>query len=290
MESETMGPEINETEAAIGEIPAGVETRAPSRVGKTLRRIGAGIACLPSAALILLGLYGLIFGALRLTRGSALLFFLLPGLVLFLTVRVLRKKDPIVSKVALTILLWALLAFFMLSSGIWTIFLPLETHAVTRGNTLEHFSEEHPRANKLPIPALGEPEEIAFHDCLRLNGLLSETKVSVLLCRYGEDYDARKAALEAGLSFRTEPLKSSDPETHEPFAFDPAVRIGGDLFRFLESRDEYQTWFGKSCEILVTNDETREIALLFYYDSELDYVTDITEFLEYYCCWSMIRR
>ena len=47
---------------------------------------------------------------------------------------------------------------------------------------------------------------------------------------------------------------------YEPFAFDPAVRIGGDLFRFLESRDEYQTWFGKSCEILVTNDETREIA------------------------------
>ena len=49
------------------------------------------------------------------------------------------------------------------------------------------------------------------------------------------------------------------------------------------------SWFGKFCVLFVTNDETRELAFLVYDDVEVDYVPDITEFIEYDCCWKMIR-
>lgn len=260
-----------------------------STAWRVFRRIGAVLACLPHVAMMGLGLFGLIFGAIRLTWGSALLFFLAPGLSLWLTLRMLRKPMHIAGKIVQTLLLWGLLVFVVWSTAIWTIFLPLETHAVSRENAAAQFAARYDKLEPVQNLALGDPEEIAYHDCFRLAGLFFDTQVDALVCRYGEDYEAQKAALEARLPFLEEPLESGDPNTGERLRFEPAVRIGDDLFRFLEPGEGYQTWFGKFCVLFVSNDKTRELAFLVYDDIELDSVTDITEFIEHNCCWKMIR-
>ena len=59
-------------------------------VAFAMPKIGAVIASLPSAALIGLGLWHLLFDDQRLNLGYAFCFFLIPGLILFLTIRMLR--------------------------------------------------------------------------------------------------------------------------------------------------------------------------------------------------------
>ena len=268
-----------------------VETteKRPSPAGRVFGWIGMVLACLPSAALIALGLFGILFGAQRLTWGSALLFFLGPGLVLFLLIRLFRKQYRPASKIILSLFLLGLLAFIVFSSAFWSFFLPLESHSVSREKAAETFAAQHPKLELIQDLELGAPEDLAFHDCFRLAGLFFDTQVYALVCRYGEDYEAQKAALEARLPFREEPLESGDPDTGETLCFDPTVSIGDDRFRFLEPGENYNTWFGKFCVLFVTNDRTREIAFLVYDDIELDYVTDLTEFIEHECCWKMIR-
>lgn len=268
-----------------------VETteKRPSPAGRFFGWIGMVLACLPSAALIALGLFGILFGAQRLTWGSALLFFLLPGLVLFLLILLLRKRCGTASKVILSLFLLALLAVVVIGSSIWTVFFPLEYHSVSRENAAEQFAERYSHLDPIQNLELGDPEEISYHDCLRLAGLYFDTKVHALVCRCGEDYESQKTALEACLPFREEALESRDPDTGEKLQFAPDLRIGGDRFRFLEPGENYKSWFGNFCVLFVTNDATREIAFLVYDDIEVDYVTDITEFIEYDCCWKMIR-
>ena len=267
-------------------------TLKPARLSKAWRIlgwIGAGIACLPSAALMLLGLYGLLFRSLRLTWGCAALFFLLPGLVLFLLILLLWNSWGAAPKIVLSLFLCTLLAVGVITSPFWTIFLPLEYHTVSRENAAEQFAARYSGLDAIQNLELGDPEEVVYHDCLRMAGLYFDTKVHALVCRYGEDYEAEKAALEARLPFREEALESGDPNTGERLRFEPNLRIGGDLFRFLEPGEDHQSWFGNFCVLFVTNDETREIVFLVYDDIEVDYLTDITEFIEYDCCWSMIR-
>ena len=266
-----------------------VETAQPSRARRVLGRIGAVFACLPPAALILLGLLLMTLGDLRLTWGSAVLFFLLPGLVLFLLVLLLCTAWNGASKVVLSLFLWVLLAVGVIGASFWSFFLPLETHSVSRENAAEQFAARYSHLAPFQNLELGDPEEAAYHDCFRLAGLYFDTDAHALVCRYGRDYEAQKAALEAVLPFREAPLQSRDPNTGEKLQFDPDLRIGNDRFRFLEPGEDHESWFGNFCVLFVTNDETRELAFLVYDDIEVDYVTDITEFIEYDCCWKMIR-
>lgn len=268
---------------------AEITIRRPSAAGKIFSRIGAVLACLPHAVMMGLGLFGLIFGALRLTWGSALLFFLAPGLSLWLSVRMLRKPLHIAGKIVQTLLLWGLLVFAVWSAAFWTFFLPLETHSVSREKAAETFAAQHPHLDLIQNLELGEAEEITYHDCFRLSGLFFDTQVDALVCRYGEDYEAQKAELEAQLPFWADPLESGDPDTGERLRFEPNIRIGDDLFRFLDPGENYKTWFGKFCVLFVSNDKTRELAFLIYDDIEVDSVTDIEKFIEHDCCWAMIR-
>lgn len=265
------------------------ETAQPTGARRVLGWIGAAIACVPPAALMLFGLYCLLFRDPCLTWGYAVLFFLLPGLVLLLLILLLEMNWGVAPKVILSLFLWALLAVGMITASFWTIFLPLEYHTVSRENAAERFMERYSHLDPIQNLELGDPEDASYHDCLRQAGLYFDTKVHALVCRYGEDYEAQKAALETVLPFREEPLKSSDPNTGEKLQFDPDLRIGNDRFRFLEPGEGHESWFGNFCVLFITNDETRELAFLVYDDVEVDYVTDITEFIEYDCCWKMIR-
>ena len=263
--------------------------KMPAWLGETLGWIGGLLVCLLPAGLLLIGLSSLLFGSLRLTWGSALLFLLGPGLILARLIWVLAGKRSPGSKCLRALGLTALLAVLVLSTSFWTFFLPLEFHDVSHFRAAERFAKQYPHLELIQDLPLGSPEETVFHDCQRLQGLFFETQACALVCRYGSDYEAQKAALEAQLPFRAEPLESGDPDTGERLRFDPAVLIGDDLFRFLEPGENYQIWFEKFSVLFVTNDAARELAFLIYDDIEVDSVTDIEEFIEHDCCWAMIR-
>ena len=260
----------------------------PARAPKLLRTAGGVLACLPPALLILFGLRACLFGSARFNICSCILFFLAPGLVLTRLIFMLRKERPAVSAVLRVLGLWVLLALVVFSSMFWTIFFPMETHAVVRVNPAERFAEHWPKTLAAPDP--GQPREIACHECFRLSGMLLDTESTVLLCAYGDDYEAEKAALETRFSFREEPLTSWDRDADTEREFNPTVRIGDDEFRFLNLPEGYSgVTFYKYCVLIVTNDVTREIGYLIYEDIDVDYAPDIERFIEYNCCWSFVR-
>ena len=118
----------------------------------------------------------------------------------------------------------------------------------------------------------------------------------MLLCRYGaEDYQAEKAAVEARYVFRTKPLETGKVEDGETLTISPYARIGGDEFRFVlpeddpENKNVHYCFYHRSV-MIVTNDETKEIGYLFFKDKELDVAEDLTEFLNNYCAWKLIRN
>lgn len=262
--------------------------RLPAGLRKTLCWIGAVLVCLPPAALLILGLYGLIFGSLYLSWGGFVLFFLIPGLILFRMVWLLREwLRPVGSKALHSACLLALLFFVVWTSRYWTAALPLEYHDVTTDRAVERLTEEYPNFTLIQSLDLGQPKEVRYHECERLGGALFDTKVFALQCRYGANYETVKAQMEAGLTFREEQLQIGDPD-EKLHPVDPDLRIGDDRFRFVDPAEESGMWFPKDCILFVTNDARREITILRYSDNEIDYVEDLEDFIRNECCWKMI--
>ena len=253
--------------------------------------IAAGLACLPALYFAGLGLYRLVFGGLRLTFGAFLLFFLFPGLNIFLVLRMLRKDLPISSKVLRTLGLWILLGAALLFGVLLTARFPLEYHEVVRENAAEAFAAKYHKASAFNEPEVGTPISVEYHK-IRQYDLIGQNRVSILLCRYTEeDYPRDKAAAESGLTFREKELLSDySPLRDEYETYEPTVRIGDDVFRFVEPDSDW-SWepFYNFCDILVTNDVTHEIAWLTYYDVEVDSIQGIEYFLEYPCGWHIVR-
>ena len=269
-----------------------VETteKRPSRAGKVLCWIGRVLACLLPAGTAGVLIYGMVFGNLRLSW-SSLALALVPLLIVVLLVLLFRSRWGLAVKCALSVgcvlltVLWLVIGF---------LFLPLETHKLYREGALEKFQSREngwfvKTAGILPEIDPGQPEEMVLHRCSRL-AYIFETDADILLCRYSpEVYAAEKAALEASMPYRTEPMHVVYYEDGSSGTTEPTVRLGNDEFRFLDPGPNLARPFYKTCWITVTNDETCEIAYIYYTDTETDSIESMTEFLEEECFWSWIR-
>lgn len=246
-----------------------------------LPRAGLIAACLPAAALFLVGLFQLLFGTLRLTLGTLVLFALFPALHTVLSWFALRGDRTVGSTIFRVLLLWVLFCLGGLNAVCFLCLSPKADHRVTRRNAAEAFQESTQYFMELQGLELGEPVSTAFHEC-SASAPFYHTYTWVLLCGYSEaDYAAEKAALEERFPFCSEPLLS---HTENAADFSPVVRIGDDVFRFLEpfySIDD--------CTMVVTNDLRREIAYVAFSGSGVTDVKDLTSFLENVCCWSFVR-
>ena len=121
-------------------------------------------------------------------------------------------------------------------------------------------------------------------------GVQYETNADILLCRYTPAvYAAEKAALEESLPYRAEPLRVTYYDERPSDQAAPTLCLGSDTFRFLDSGPDLHIPFYKNCALTVTNDETHEIAFIYYTDTEADGVESMTEFLERECFWGWIR-
>ena len=220
-------------------------------------------------------------------------FVLIPGLCVSRLILLFRSCRSVGGKIWRAIL-WTLIVGISLFFAVWS---PFKIHRTAQRDAIQSFEAGAAKLlgdYRFELPELGEPETVTYHYCLTRAAVWQSTS-HALLCRYSpEDYPAEKAALEERVQFRTEPLASDDPIFHpDAERLEPYVRIGNDEFRFLYPRndqtDGFYGAFYKNCVLVVTNDATREIGYLVFYDYDLDLAEDLTEFLNEYCGWSAIR-
>ena len=113
----------------------------------------------------------------------------------------------------------------------------------------------------------------------------------MLVCEYGEaEYLAQKAAIEEKYVFETRIDERDD--YYDQYVCYPYAEIDGFLFRRLADEEgaEMYSSYPKEVHIVGTNDETCEIVYLDFYDFDLDYIPDLTEFISKDCGWDAITH
>lgn len=262
---------------------------------KLLIWAGRILACGIPGLLLGLELVGLVFGSLRLNWGAFLFQILIPALVLLRLILLFRSSRSSGSKCGRAVV-WTVLILLWSTFGVvfCSIFLPLEFHKVIRENPWEEFRTEEnewfvkyePRIEGLDP---GETETMELHRCSR-SAAIFETNADILLCTYSpEAYTRQKAFLADSLDYQEEPMQAWSFEEEASRSYEPVVQIGDDEFRFLKAPEKTTPSFYKTSVITVTNDRSCQIAFIYYTDTEMDGIDNMTDFLEEDCFWSFIR-
>lgn len=240
-------------------------------------------------ACALLPLAVIVFGILGLTRGVqldfgiALTFFVFPLLAGGILARLIFSDYVRWTKIVLSGLI--LIAFVFVSAV--TFFLV----GFTRVKRYEGAQAERNYAvavgeNTLmpKISELGSPEEIEYNKAVS-SAAIFVSEADHLICRYtDEDYEVQKARLEEGYVFQNEPIYSDDALCQ------PEVTIDEYRFRML-SLEAYsqELYYPKEVMLVGYSEEAKEIAYIFFYDIDLDFISSLEEFIEDDCGWQYIR-
>lgn len=246
--------------------------------------------CLPS--LVLLSAFICILGPI-LDRSiiATLCLILMIGLVVTRFIFLFRSRRAVWAKIwraaVWTALLMALI--FLLP------FFPLKLHRSIQEDAQSRFeasvSEVFPGYLSEPLE-LGPVKSVEYHTYLE-SVVVWTNRSYTLLCQYdAADYDAAKAALEAGFIFRTERMKTGYRiQGQDETQIEPTARIGDYYFRVLWPKDgDEESWeFYKESLFMVTNDVKHEIGFIVFQDIDLDEATDLTLFLNEWCGWKYVR-
>lgn len=117
--------------------------------------LGAILAALPAAALILRGFWGLLFLNWRLSLSHWIVYLLVPALYLFGVWRAFRNPESTASTVLRVLLLWLLGIVVLFFSWLYaTALSPFETHGVVREDAVSVFSQSVSRCIRTRSPAL----------------------------------------------------------------------------------------------------------------------------------------
>ncbi len=278
-----------------------------SRKGLPEQAVKLIIWCTPTLALLLIGFFlrgwmpdlrsvtsymlVSIFGIGLVPNHSsipALLTIPAVGLIFTRMIFALRSRRKAVIK-ALLIAVWliilAIVSFFSIfipRTLHWTLHFQTETNARSRFET---------RVMNHAIPLETETASSAeYHEVIHEAGIF-ESCAYVLLCNYGEaDYKEALASLEDRCGFRTAPLGTGCfDENHVEMTIEPYAMIGDDRFRVISPEDGSFSDFYKGCLLLMNNDAKRQIGYILFYDPDLDWAEDFSEFINEYCGWKYIQ-
>ena len=72
---------------------------------------------------------------------------------------------------------------------------------------------------------------------------------------------------------------------------EPTAQIAGYTFRMVSVDGEYEEElrYPNRMILIATNDETRELVYIAFYDSDLDVIHSLSGFITEYCGWEYIR-
>ncbi len=249
------------------------------RVYLTPKQIaGYILSCLLPLAVLVLGILLLCLG-LIFSPTYLIAFVLLPCAAFAWNFALVRSKTSVGSKVFRIILL---LVVFWFAFEFSLFFGELKALDRYHGSSVnEPYSAVLERCDSLPeISELGTPEKIEYHDYYAQQFIFG-WKADTLICRYGEEeYAQQKALLDEKYIFQ------SDALTYDEYICQPTAEIDDYHFRMLSVEG---TYYPKEVCLIATNDDTREIVYLYFYDPDIDYIPSLPDFINDYCGWKHIR-
>lgn len=137
------------------------------------------------------------------------------------------------------------------------------------------------------VDELGDPIHVEYHDFVKNFFMVFVSNSDVLICKYDcEEYAEKKAELDEAYVFETRTMVSCDESC------EPDGELDGFYFRMLSFKEYWQDYnldFPNRLIIIGTNDETQEIAYIAFYDTELDLIYSLSDFVYRYCGWRHIR-
>lgn len=222
---------------------------------------------------------GLVKDGLLLTNSIIFTFFALPIIAVLLFVIILVKIKKTWAKVVMCIVV--LIASLFCFVG----FCGFQEYESIKCYENEELQEQYAENTNAFMPALTEiskPEKLEYYH-YEGSGAIFQWKSQSLICKYSdEEYLQQKASLEEKYVFQTEIIKRDE------YICESTIEIDGYSFRML-SRTEYEMDYPKDVVLIATNDATREIVYLSFYDQDLDYIDSLEGFILDNCGWEHIR-
>lgn len=178
------------------------------------------------------------------------------------------------------IIVWviAVLVVCVFALGMYALFGSVTSHNIERYINL---TEEN---NFLPkLDELGEYEDYYFKYYHKNNLFIFSSDAYTLKVSYdAENYEKEKERLEQKYVYRTEPWRNWGGEKAKEAQF----QIDTFDMKILSELEYDQLHYPKRLAFVGTSDKNQEIAYVYYYDSELDYIDrSFAEFLREDCGW-----
>lgn len=244
------------------------------------RLIGLGCCALLPMVAILLGIV-MLANDVMLTTGIAIVYFLAPLIAAGLLAccifsNCITWKKSVLSGV---ILMLSLLVFlFSVTLVGWT-----QVKRYEEDDAVQQYSRLESESGLMPVFAqLGQPANVEYYRSFSY-AFIFFWEADGLICSYTqEDYEIQKARLDTAYTFQTETI------TDDHSSYEPVVNIDGYQFRMLSCK-EYGLFYPKNIVLIGCSDETNEIVYLEFYDSDLDYITSLEDFIRNECGWKYIR-
>jgi len=221
----------------------------------------------------------LILSDMLINFSLVLTHFLLPlatmaGLVL---VFLFGKKRFTKVFCAITILL-----LFFFFAHVCAFLGKFETLSIYTGNQVyDTYQSDSPyRNNVYPLTEIGNPQQIHYFDYEYDQGIVFGSEADTLICQYtADEYQSQIAFIEENYEFETDPL------TAVGYSCSPTFKIEGFSFRTILTNGYYP----KDMIFIATNDQSREIVYMSFYNDDLNYITNLPQFILDECGWKHIR-
>lgn len=132
---------------------------------------------------------------------------------------------------------------------------------------------------------VGDPENTDLYVYARETSIFYN-EAHVLICQYDDaQYQSQKAAMEQTYVFQKEVISRYEKQC------EPTAQIAGYTFRMVSVDGEYEEElrYPNRMILIATNDETRELVYIAFYDGDLDVIHSLSGFITEYCGWEYIR-
>ena len=219
---------------------------------------------------------GLVKDGMILTNSIIFTFFALPIIAVLLFVIILVKAKKTWAKVVMC------MAVLIVSLFLFIGFCGFQKYETIVCYENEELQEQYAENVNEFMPALTEiskPEKLEYYH-YEGSRFVFQWESNALICKYSADeYLLQKASLDEKYVFMLD-----DRINNQELITD----IDGYSFRML-STSEYEMDYPKENVLIATNDVTKEIVYLNFYDQDLDYIETPKEFILDNCGWEHIR-
>lgn len=202
--------------------------------------------------------------------------YIVPGyIILFLVVSfaislllTLIKKIPNIIKVILSVLILLVTLFIFLFFSFFGV--TVEFRAFDGAKEINEYYTD------FDFDKFGEYESISNYKYHAMSIFQQEAYTTIL--KYNkENFAKEKSNIENNYRFYTEPVEKEGSEpifSYEDFDF----------------RVEISDWYPKELYLIGINNESCEIAYVYFQDYDLDEVSDFKDILDYYCGWRYVIK